>query len=159
SVTTAFKTASPLIILVWGAITVLHGELSLGTMLGLNALALGFLTPLGNLVATLSKMQILGSYLERIDDVLSATREQDKPAAAHTGGRRGRTVLERVGFGYSPPRRLVVRAVSPPVGPGRSVALVGRAARASRPSPACCSACISRRRGASSTTGSTCSTS
>jgi ABC-type bacteriocin/lantibiotic exporter with double-glycine peptidase domain len=126
SVTTAFKTASPLIILVWGAVTVLHGELSLGSMLGLNALALGFLTPVGNLVATLSKMQLLGSYLERIDDVLSAPREQDKPPAVHTSPLRGKIVLERVSFRYSATTPMVVRDVSLAVEPGQFVALVGK---------------------------------
>jgi ATP-binding cassette, subfamily B, bacterial len=126
SVTTAFRTASPLIILVWGAVAVLHGELSLGTMLGLNALALGFLTPVGNLVATLSKMQLLGSYLERIDDVLSAPREQDKPPAVHTSPLRGKIVLERVSFRYSATTPVVVRDVSLAVEPGQFVALVGK---------------------------------
>ncbi len=126
AVNTAFKTASPLIILVWGAIAVLHGELSLGVMLSLNALALGFLGPLGNLVATLNKMQLLGSYLERIDDVLSAPREQDKPRASHTAKLRGRIVLERVSFRYSPTTPMVVRDVSLAVEPGQFVALVGK---------------------------------
>ncbi|HEX9102478.1 MAG TPA: peptidase domain-containing ABC transporter, partial [Polyangia bacterium] len=126
SLTSAFKTASPLVILVWGATAVLGGQLSLGTMLGLNALALGFLNPLGNLVGTLNRLQLLGSYLERIDDVLSTPREQDKPRAAHTSRLRGQIVLERVSFRYSQTSPMVVRDVSLRVEPGMFVALVGK---------------------------------
>ncbi|HWE31393.1 MAG TPA: peptidase domain-containing ABC transporter, partial [Polyangia bacterium] len=126
AITTTFKTASPLIILAWGAIAVLRGELSLGIMLALNALALGFLTPLANLVGTLTKVQVLGSYLERIDDVLSAAREQDRPRASHTSKLRGKIALERVSFRYSPTTPVVVRDVSLAVEPGHFVALVGK---------------------------------
>ena len=45
-------------------------------MLGLTALAAGVLMPLGGLVETAFKLQLLGSYLERLDDVLLTPREQ-----------------------------------------------------------------------------------
>jgi ATP-binding cassette subfamily B protein len=126
SVANAFKIASPLIILVWGATAVLDGALSLGGMLALNALALGFLTPLASLVSTLNRLQLLGSYLERIDDVLSSPREQERPRAAHTSRLRGQIALERVSFRYSPTTPMVVRDVSLQVEPGMFVALVGK---------------------------------
>jgi ATP-binding cassette, subfamily B, bacterial len=124
ALTNALKTASPLIILVWGATVVLRDELSLGTMLALNALAIGFLTPLSSLVATLTRVQLLGSYLERIDDVLSAPREQTR--ALHTGPLRGEIILERVSFRYSATTPMVVRDVSVRIEPGMFVALVGK---------------------------------
>ena len=120
------KLASPLVILGWGALAVLHGQMSLGSMLGLNALAIGFLIPLGNLTATLGRVQLLGSYLERIDDVLSASREQNEPRALHTGRLRGQITLERVSFRYAATTPMVVRDVSVRVEPGMFVALVGR---------------------------------
>ncbi len=69
--------ASPLVILVWGAVQVLQGHLTLGTMLAMNALAAGFLTPLSTLITNAFQFQLLGSYLDRIEDVLETPREQD----------------------------------------------------------------------------------
>ena len=48
------------------------GELSLGTMLALSALASGFLGPVATLVETGTQLQLLGGYVERLDDVLRA---------------------------------------------------------------------------------------
>ena len=53
----ALGTASPLILLGYGGYLVLHGELSLGTMLAMNALAVGFLGPVSALVRTALQLQ------------------------------------------------------------------------------------------------------
>ena len=57
-------------------VQVLNGSISLGTMLATAALAAGFLEPLATLIQTGLKLQLLGSYMERINDVLDAPREQ-----------------------------------------------------------------------------------
>src|SRR5262249_22454952 len=75
---------------------------------------------------TLSRVQLLGSYLERIEDVLSTPREQPEPRALHTSRLRGQITFERVSFRYSPTTPMVVRDVSVRVEPGKFVALVGR---------------------------------
>ncbi|HEX9945529.1 MAG TPA: peptidase domain-containing ABC transporter [Thermoanaerobaculia bacterium] len=122
----ALGTASPLVILVWGAVQVLQGHLSLGTMLAMNALAAGFLTPLSTLITNAFQFQLLGSYLDRIEDVLETPREQDlatvKPAPRLKGGIR----LEGVSFRYGPSAPLAVQDVSIEIPPGRFIALVGR---------------------------------
>ncbi len=55
-------------------------------MLGLNALAAGFLTPLTQLVTTAFQFQLLGSYLDRIEDVMQTPREQE-PGTGRPAGR------------------------------------------------------------------------
>jgi ABC-type bacteriocin/lantibiotic exporter with double-glycine peptidase domain len=125
SILAALGTASPMVILVFGAVQVLEGNLSLGTMLALNALAAGFLTPLSTLVTTAFQFQLLGSYLDRIDDVLDTPREQDPEKVTHSGKLRGGIRLEGVSFRYSPHAPLVVREISVDVPPGRFIALVG----------------------------------
>jgi ATP-binding cassette subfamily B protein len=126
STLSALATASPLIVLVWGAVQVLQGHLTLGTMLALNALAAGFLTPLSTLITNAFQFQLLGSYMDRLEDVLETPREQDpttvKPAPRLKGGIR----LENVSFRYGPLSPLAVRDVSVDIPPGRFVALVGR---------------------------------
>jgi ABC-type bacteriocin/lantibiotic exporter with double-glycine peptidase domain len=125
SLLSTLNIASPFVILVFGGVQVLQGELSLGTMLAMSALATGFLTPLSTLVSTGVQLQLLGSYLERIDDVLETPREQS-PAEVQPAGRlSGRIALEEVSFRYGPTAPLVVREVSVEIEPGSFVALVG----------------------------------
>jgi ABC-type bacteriocin/lantibiotic exporter with double-glycine peptidase domain len=118
-------TGSPLLILLYGSSLVVHGELSLGSMLALSALAQGFLAPLSTLVTTASQLQIMGSYLDRINDVLDTPREQEgekmRPAAAMSG----RIALEEVTFRYALSVPPAVREVSLEIPPGRLVAVVG----------------------------------
>ena len=77
--------ASPFVILMFGTAAVLEGQLSLGVMLAFNALAMGFLGPLSTLISTGVQLQILSSYLERIDDVLESEPEQDRQQVAPAG--------------------------------------------------------------------------
>ncbi|HVG07464.1 MAG TPA: peptidase domain-containing ABC transporter [Thermoanaerobaculia bacterium] len=121
--------ASPLAVLLYGARLVFAGELSLGEMLALNALAAGFLTPLTQLVTTAFQFQLLDSYLERIEDVMQTPREQEpgSPGAGRPAARlRGGIKLEHVSFRYGPASPLVVSDVSVDISPGSFVAVVGR---------------------------------
>lgn len=121
----ALRIGSPVVVLVIGGYLVLQGQLSLGTMLALNALAAGFLGPLSTLVTTATQLQLLGSYLDRIQDVLETPREQDLEEVVSAGRLRGGIALETVSFRYSPTTPLVVREVSVEIEPGQFVALVG----------------------------------
>jgi ATP-binding cassette subfamily B protein len=126
AVLAALGMASPLAILIYGARQVFAGELSLGGMLALNALAAGFLVPLTQLVTTAFQFQYLGSYLERIDDVMRTPREQEPGSGRPAGGLRGAIRLEAVSFRYGPAAPLVVRDVSVDIPRGSLVAVVGR---------------------------------
>lgn len=117
--------ASPVTVLLYGGVRVMNGDLTLGMMLALAALAAGFLAPLSTLVANASQFQLLGSYLERLDDVLSTPGEpqgRDLPQpASFSGG----IDLEEVSFSYGalvPPALL---GVSFEVEPGALIAIVG----------------------------------
>lgn len=126
SITSTLRMGSPLAIMSLGATLVLRQELSLGEMLALNALAGGFLTPISNLVGTAFQLQLVGSYLERVDDVLQAPREQLVTTPRRTPKLQGRVELENVSFRYSPNSPLVVQDVSLRIEPGQFVAIVGR---------------------------------
>ena len=118
--------ASPLAVLLYGARLVFAGDLTLGEMLALNALAAGFLTPLTQLVTTAFQFQLLDSYLERIEDVMQTPREQEPGAGRPAGRLRGGIRLERVSFRYGPATPPAVRDVSVDIPPGSFVAVVGR---------------------------------
>jgi ABC-type bacteriocin/lantibiotic exporter with double-glycine peptidase domain len=122
----SLRMAAPLVILSFGAMQVLAGKMTLGTMLGLNALAGALLVPLSNLVSTGSQLQLMGSYIERIDDVFDTPPERDPAKPGQPAKLRGGIELERVSFRYAATSPLVVKDVSVRIEPGQFVAIVGR---------------------------------
>jgi ABC-type bacteriocin/lantibiotic exporter with double-glycine peptidase domain len=119
------RVGGPIAILAIGANEVLHGNLSLGTMLSVNALAASFLGPLGNLVATAMQLELLGTYLARINDVLDTTAEQEPGQVRPTHRLSGDIVLDRVSFRYGPLLPPAVEDVSLRVASGEFIAIVG----------------------------------
>jgi ATP-binding cassette, subfamily B, bacterial len=126
SATAGLRLASPLAVLGLGAWLILVGNLSLATMLALGALAAAFLEPLATLVTTAFQLQLLGSYMDRINDVLETHREQQDVEVRMAPGLSGRMSAEAVSFRYSAPGPLVVEQVSVDIEPGMKVAIVGR---------------------------------
>lgn len=126
SLNSLIQSAAPLVLLGVGALLVIDHQIGLGTMLATSALATGFLTPLASLVASALQLQMLGSYVARIDDVLSAEPEQVSGSAVIPPKLTGAIELHRVSFRYGPNEPLVVRDVSLAVTPGQSIAIVGR---------------------------------
>ncbi len=120
------QAAAPLVLLGTGALLVIDGNLSLGTMLATSALATGFLGPLSSLTQSAMQLQQLGSYVERIDDVLSADPEQKRGTGVTPPRLSGAIELNHVSFRYGSADPLVVRDVSLTVVPGTTVAIVGR---------------------------------
>jgi ABC-type bacteriocin/lantibiotic exporter with double-glycine peptidase domain len=120
----ALATASPGVVLLYGAARVLAGELTLGTMLALSALAVGFLDPLSKLVAMVAQLQMVHAYLDRIGDVLDAPREQ-QPGGRDLGSLQGRITVENLAFRYTPQAPFAVQDISLEILPGQFIALVG----------------------------------
>lgn len=121
----AFGMAAPLIILGTGASLVLDGTLSLGAMLGVSALGSGFLGPVGTLVGVSLKFQVLGSYLERIEDVMQTEPEQDPTEVKRAPRLSGLIKAEAVTFRYSESVPPAVRGVTVQIEAGQFVAVVG----------------------------------
>lgn len=116
--------AAPVLLLLLGASLVLEGDMTLGTMLALNALAASFLAPLSSLVASGQGLQMAGAHLDRIADVLEAAPEQSGPGVVPDRVE-GRIELRDVTFRYQPGAAPVIRGVSLTVAPGEKVAIVG----------------------------------
>ena len=120
------QVGSPLAVLAYGATMVVSGQLSLGAMLAINALAVGFLTPLSSLVTSALQLQELGSYVDRIDDVLSTESEQQDDKVMRAPPLSGRITVDGVSFRYGARSPLVVRDASVEIEAGSCVAIVGR---------------------------------
>jgi ABC-type bacteriocin/lantibiotic exporter with double-glycine peptidase domain len=117
---------SPLLILALGAMQVISGEITLGAMLAINAIAIGLLAPLSSMVSSALQLQLLGGYMDRVDDVLGQELEQRGKDAARAPKLTGRVTLQNVSFRYSEKAPLVVRNVSLDIRPGMAVAVVGK---------------------------------
>jgi ATP-binding cassette subfamily B protein len=120
----ALRTAGPLLLLFYGVDQVLQGRLTLGEMLSLNALALGALAPVAGLAATVGQLSLLGTYMERITDVMQTAPEQTntvRPAPQLSGA----LSLHGVGFRFTPLRDEVLQGLDLQVPAGSFVAVVG----------------------------------
>jgi ABC-type bacteriocin/lantibiotic exporter with double-glycine peptidase domain len=120
------RSLGPLALLWLGARMVMNQEMSLGTMLGLHALAAACLLPLASLVATVQQLQSVGANLERLVDVFDAPPEQDVSKVRPAPKLTGRLELRHVSFRYNRHSPWVLRDVSLTIEPGQKVALVGR---------------------------------
>lgn len=117
---------SPILLLWLGASQVINGSMSLGSMLALVALASAFLMPLSSLVANGQRLQLVGSHLKRIADVLEAEPEQDSQAVRPAPPLTGRIEFKNVNFRYDSNAPLVLKDISFMSEPGQKIALVGR---------------------------------
>ena len=126
SVMSTLQVASPLVILMVGAFQVLAGHMSLGTMLSVAALGAGFLGPLAAMVSSGLQLQLLASYMQRINDVLDTPGEQHgedvRPAPRLTGQIRA----DGVSFSYGKLAPPVLSDVSLEIRPGQHIGIVGR---------------------------------
>jgi len=119
-------TGSPLAILLIGALQVMSGAITLGEMLAINSLAIGLLLPLSTMVQSALQLQLLGGYMDRIDDVLRTAPEQTGKDVARAPRLTGRVTLQNVSFRYGDNLPFVVRDVSVDIRAGMTVAIVGR---------------------------------
>ncbi|WP_431894298.1 peptidase domain-containing ABC transporter [Nonomuraea sp. bgisy101] len=119
----AIRVIAPLGLLWLGAWRVIDGQLTVGALIALNAIALGALTPLGSLMTGLQSLQQVGAHFDRLSDILSA--EPEPAEGIEVLRLRGAVELRGVSFRHDPRGPWVVRDVSVDIRPGQKVALVG----------------------------------
>ncbi|MDA8297034.1 MAG: NHLP family bacteriocin export ABC transporter peptidase/permease/ATPase subunit [Actinomycetota bacterium] len=136
-----------------GAVQVMDGRITLGTLVAFQALMGGFLSPIGLLVSSYGTVQSMAGNLARLDDVLRTPPDPEldgggsrRPSAPLRSGRsepepslatpravaaspaaplRGELELVSVTFGYNPLEAPLIEELSLHVQPGQRVALVG----------------------------------
>ena len=112
--------------LIWvGALQVLDGTMSLGTVLAISTLASSFLTPLNTLVSTVHQLQMVGANLDRVSDVLNTEPEQAGQEIFPAPRLTGSIELRNVSFQYDPNSTLVLQDITFAIESGQKVALVG----------------------------------
>ena len=120
------RAGSPLLLLLYGGQLVLAGELSLGAMLAASALAAAFLQPISQLVATAGQLQLVASYLERVEEVAQTPREQEGLTLRQPGRLAGSIQLDDLHFRYHESAPWVLTGLSLDIAAGSFVAIVGR---------------------------------
>jgi ABC-type bacteriocin/lantibiotic exporter with double-glycine peptidase domain len=126
SVMSTLQVASPLVILMMGTFQVLAGHMSLGTMLSAAALGAGFLGPLASMVSSGLQLQLLTSYMQRINDVLDTAPEQHGEYVRPAPRLSGQIRADDVSFSYGPLAPAAVSRVSVDIQPGQHIGIVGQ---------------------------------
>jgi ABC-type bacteriocin/lantibiotic exporter with double-glycine peptidase domain len=121
----ALRLFSPLILLWFGAWFVLNQQISLGQLLAWNALASGFLLPISAFINAGQQMQLIGTYLSRIADVVDTEADYipDNPVSLTSFA--GNIRLEDVSFRYTASGPDTLQNISLIIGAGEKIALVG----------------------------------
>ena len=117
-----YSSIALLLVGVWSAI---ERDLSAGTVLALNALGLAFLLPVGSIVSTIQRYQLIGAYLARIGDILEAEPEDPPGRRLLAHSIRGAVSCENVGFQYDADGPPVFSGVSFTVNVGERIGIVG----------------------------------
>jgi ATP-binding cassette subfamily B protein len=126
SAMSTLQLAAPLVILMVGTFQVLAGHMSLGTMLSVAALGAGFLGPLASMVSSCLQLQLLTSYMQRINDVLDTPSEQHGEQVRPAPRLSGQIRAADVSFCYGKLAPLVLSDVSLEIQPGQHIGIVGR---------------------------------
>lgn len=111
-----------------GALFVIDGTLTVGTLVAFQGLMTNFSTPIQQMVGVAGKVQQASADLARLDDVLHYRRDWRFPATvppAVEARAAGRLSMQDISFGYSPLEPPLIENFSLDVAPGRWVALVG----------------------------------
>jgi ATP-binding cassette, subfamily B, bacterial len=126
TVMSGLGTFAPLIILWLGTQQVINGTMSIGTMLALNTLGASLLGPITSLVSSGRQIQLVGSHMERLADVIEAEPEQDVQTVVQPPKLTGQIKLEGVSFQYDPQSPPVLKDINLSISAGKKVAIVGR---------------------------------
>lgn len=126
TVLVTLRSFAPLLLLWFGALRVLDGTLSLGTMLALNTIAIAFLTPLASLVSNGQQLQLVSAHFERLADIFMTEPEQTIDTAQDAPPLTGQIELRNVSFRHTTYSEWVLQNISVKIQPGQKVAIVGR---------------------------------
>jgi NHLM bacteriocin system ABC transporter peptidase/ATP-binding protein len=116
-----------------GALQVMEGTITLGTLVAFQVLMAAFLGPISQLVSLGSLMQTLSGNLGRLDDIAQApvaperepARASQSPDGEQVMALRGSLTLRNVSFGYNPLSPPLIKEFDVHLEPGTRVALVG----------------------------------
>lgn len=113
-----------------GGLAVMRGSISLGILVGFQALLASFLAPISQMVSLAQQAQTAQGQLVQINDVLNSDVDPQftrsgKQQGTSTGRLNGALELRDIEFGYSQTAPALISGFNLSVTPGSRVALVG----------------------------------
>lgn len=138
-VPTTLSSLTSVLVLAIGGVGVMSGSLSLGILVGFQALMSSFLSPISQLVSLAQQAQTAQGQLMQVNDVLSSAVDEQftrtpvpgsgrtaaEAACAVTARLNGALELRDVEFGYTRVGKPLISEFNLSVAPGSRVALVG----------------------------------
>jgi NHLM bacteriocin system ABC transporter peptidase/ATP-binding protein len=126
-----FKTLITIGYISIGALLVMRGELSLGSLMALQVIVNQFIQPLTELITLGRTLQEVKINLLRLDDTLDNKMDKQfliihKKEVIKDAKLRGNLELKNISFGYNPTEEPFIKNFSLSVKPGEVVALVGK---------------------------------
>lgn len=122
---TLVSALSAIAILGLGGLRVMHGEMSVGTLVAFLAMMAAAQAPIAQLLQLVGRIQMIVGDVLRIRDVLEAPPQQARPLLGIRPRLRGMMEMRGVTFGYCPLDAPLIQDFSLSIEPGRRVALVG----------------------------------
>ena len=119
------QSLSPLLLLWLGTYQVINGQLELGTMIAINALAISFLTPLNTLTNTILRLQEARVHLDRVFKITGTPVEQ-ADGEFMIPALKGAIDIQDVWFRYNQNDDFVLKEIGIKIKPGTKVAIVGK---------------------------------
>lgn len=121
------------ILLFFGAILIMNGEMTIGMLFAFQILMMGFIQPFSHFVDMGSRLQEIHADIARLDDVTANPRDEacseNRVDLKNLSGvpvkLNGPLELRRITFGYSPLEPPLIRDFSLTLNAGARVALVG----------------------------------
>ena len=116
----------PLIVIAFSAYEVIHGSLTLGTMVAFVGYMDSLYSPLRRLVNSSTTLTQAFASMDRVFELLDEEYDiVDSPNAVTKRSLRGEVTFENVSFRYNEHEQDVLRNISLSISPGEKVALVG----------------------------------
>lgn len=119
----------PVFLLWYSSSAILVGSMTLGSVLGFNSLAMAFITPIIAIGSGYGELTYLGSYLQRLYDVMQAKSEEDYQQGSiesiDKNSFKGSIEFENVSFKHNHFSETAIKDVSFKISPGEKVAIVG----------------------------------
>ncbi len=125
SISSIISTGGNLVLMYVGAMQVINGNITLGTMMAFTSLAGYFMDPIGRLIGLQLQIQEAGISMKRISEILDIEEEQqDEDGGVNIDSVNGDIVLQDITFRYGY-RSPVLKNVNITIPESKKVALVG----------------------------------
>lgn len=113
-------------ILSWGALLVMHGQVTIGTLVAFQTLVTSFLAPINGLLGLAEQTQEIRGDFARLDDVLKYPPEYSiEDNAEEMQPLSGELKMSGICFGYSKLEEPFIEDFNLHIRPGQRIALVG----------------------------------